>query len=119
MDEKTDRTGNPYKTPRINKAESVPAPGFRGPQIRIERCQGFARLDMVEIQNRRGRFIGSLNCFDETPEDKPQKVRVKVDWTKPDGRTSGNITQLKKIQNRDGYAYTLHKQPHLKERIND
>ena len=109
MDEKLSRTGKPYKTARINRGESVPAPGFRGPQIRIERCEGVTRLDMVEIQNRNGRFIGSLNCFDETATGTPQKVRVKVDWTKPDGRTSGNITQIKKIQNRDGYAYTHHK----------
>ncbi|RKU22976.1 hypothetical protein C6499_19265 [Candidatus Poribacteria bacterium] len=109
MIERKDRKGKPYKMPKINKEKSVPAPGFRGPQIRIERCAGFARLDMVEIQNRTGRFIGSLNCFDETATGKPQKVRVKVDFTKPDGRTSGNITQIKKIMSRDGYAYTHHK----------
>jgi hypothetical protein len=81
------------------------APGFKRAYKRIEHCQGFAKFDMVEIQARKGRFIGSLNCFDKTAEGKNQKLRVKTDWIAKDGRVSGNITQLRKIQNRDGYAY--------------
>ena len=81
------------------------APGFKRPYKRIEHCQGFAKLDIVEIQTRKGRFTGNINSFDKTAEGKNQKLRVKTDWTAKDGRVSGNVTQLRKIQNRDGYAY--------------
>ena len=81
------------------------APGFKREHKRIEHCNGFAKLDIVEIQTRKGRFTGSINSFDKTAEGKNQKLRVKTDWTAKDGRVSGNVTQLRKIQNRDGYAY--------------
>ena len=81
------------------------APGFKSPYTRIEHAAGFQKLDTVEIQTKKGCVVGCINTFDKTPENKPQKLRIKADWTGGDGRVSGNITQLTRIQRRDGYAY--------------
>ena len=81
------------------------AHGFKNPYKRIENSNGFQKLDMVEIETKKGKFTGTINCFDKTVENKPQKLRIKTDWTVKDGRISGNITQIRKIQKRDGYAY--------------
>ena len=83
------------------------APGFKQEYKRIEHSNGFAKLDMVEIHTRKGKSIGSLNTFDKTAEGKNQKLRIKTDWTAKDGRLSGTVTQLKRIQKRDGYAYQI------------
>ena len=83
------------------------APGFKRPYKRTENAAGFQKLDTVEIRTKNGKCVGSLNSFDKTPEHIPQKLRVKTDWIAPDGRVSGNITQLRKIQKRDGYAYQV------------
>ena len=80
-------------------------PGFKHPYTRIEGIDGFQKLDTVELRKKKGRVVGCLNTFDKTPEGKPQKLRIKTDWTGGDGRTTGNITQLRLIQKRDGYAY--------------
>lgn len=80
-------------------------PGFKHPYTRIEKTGGFQKLDIVEMARQNGRVVGCLNSFDKTPEGKPQKLRIKTDWTARDGRVLGNITQLRKIQRRDGYAY--------------
>ena len=97
------------------------SPGFKLEYKRVEYSNGFAKLDIVEIQNRKGKFIGCLNSFDKTDEGKNQECRVKYRWIAPKkngrtkrkkiGRTSGNVTQLKKIQNRDGYGYAFRKPP--------
>ena len=81
------------------------APGFKSPYTRIENANGFQKLDIVEMTTKTGRYIGCINSFDKTPDGKPQKLRIKTDWTGGDGRKNGNITQLRKIQKRDGYAY--------------
>lgn len=83
------------------------APGFKRPYTRIENCNGFQKLDTVEMITRKGKITGCINSFDKTPEGKPQKLRVKTDWIEKDGRVSGNITQLHKIQKRDGYAFQI------------
>jgi len=89
------------------------APGFKRPYTRVEHANGFQKLDTVETQTKRGKFVGCINSFDKTPEGKPQKLRVKTDWTGGDGRISGNVQQLKRIQRRDGYAYQIQQSPPL------
>ena len=84
------------------------APGFKHPYQRVEHADGFQKLDIVEIQTKNGKFVGCINTFDNTPDGSPQKLRIKTDWTvSGDGRKSGNVTQLRRIQNRDGYAYQV------------
>jgi len=83
------------------------APGFKSPYTRIEHAGGFQKLDIVEITTKNRRYIGCINSFDKTPKGKPQKLRIKSDYTRGDNRKSGNIQQLKQIQKRDGYAYQL------------
>ena len=78
----------------------------------IEHSGGFQKLDTVEMTTKNGKFVGCINTFDNTLDGKPQKLRIKTDWTDGDGRKSGNINQLRHIQKRDGYAYqTLKAQP--------
>ena len=60
------------------------------------------------LQTKNGKFVGCINTFDNTPDGSPQKLRIKTDWTvSGDGRKSGNVTQLRRIPNRDGYAYQV------------
>ena len=83
------------------------APGFKSPYKRIEHSGGFQKLDTVEMTTKNRRYVGCINTFDKTSDGKPQKLRIKNDWTGGDGRVSGNVRQLRKIQNRDGYAYQI------------
>ena len=84
------------------------APGFKHPYTRIEHANGFQKLDTVEMRKRSGeKVVGCINSFDKTPAGRPQKLRIKTDWTNGDGRVSGNVSQLRKIQKRDGYAYQI------------
>ena len=83
------------------------APGFKSLYKRIESVDGFQKLDTVEMTTKTGRSVGCINTFDKTPEGKPQKLRIKADWTGGDGRKNGNINQLRRIQRRDGYAYQI------------
>lgn len=82
------------------------APGFKRPYKRVENSNGFQKLDIVEMLTRKGKVIGYLNCFDKTASGKPQKLRIKTGYT-GDNRRSGNITQLRTIQKRDGYGYEI------------
>ena len=84
------------------------APGFKSPYTRIEHVNGFQKLDTVEMCKRSGeKVVGCINSFDKTPDGKPQKLRIKVDWTGGDGRKNGTVSQLRRIQRRDGYAYQI------------
>ena len=83
------------------------APGFKHPYRRLEHADGFQKLDHVEMYRSKGKVIGCINSFDKTPDGKPQKLRVKADWTNGDGRVGGNTTHLRRIQRRDGYAYQI------------
>ena len=84
------------------------APGFKSPYTRIEHVNGFQKLDIVEMRKQNGeKVVGCINSFDKTPDGRPQKLRIKTDWTNGDGRVSGNVSQLRKIQKRDGYAYQV------------
>ena len=84
------------------------APGFKSPYTRIEHVNGFQKLDTVEMCKRSGeKVVGCINSFDKTPDGKPQKLRIKADWTGGDGRKNGTVSQLRRIQKRDGYAYQI------------
>ena len=83
------------------------APGFKHPYKRVENADGFQKLDTVAMQTKKGKVVGCINSFDKTPDGRPQKLRIKTDWTNGDGRVGGNITQLKLVQRRAGYAYEI------------
>ena len=83
------------------------APGFKRPYKRVESANGFQKLDTVAMQRKKGKVVGCINSFDKTQDGRPQKLRIKTDWTNGDGRISGNITQLTVVQRRDGYAYQI------------
>ena len=83
------------------------APGFKKPYRRIENVNGFSKLDIVEMKKKTGRVVGCVNTFDKTPDGRPQKLRIKTNWTNGDGRVGGNVTELRRIQKRDGYAYQV------------
>lgn len=88
------------------------APGFKRPYKRVVKSGEFQRLDTIEITTQKGKFVGSINSFDKTPDRKPQKLRIMIDRTgskeiSSDGRINGNINQIRHIQKRDGYAYQI------------
>ena len=83
------------------------APGFKSPYTRIEHSGGFQKLDIVEMTTKNGCYVGCINTFDKTLDGKPQKLRIKTDWTGGDSRKSGTVNQLRRIQKRDGYAYQI------------
>ena len=81
-------------------------PGFRKPKLKLSRCQGFDKFDAVKLVRKSDVLIGSINCFDTTPEGKPQKMRiVSAQSAAKDNRTNCNINQISLIQKRDGYIY--------------
>ena len=83
------------------------SPGFKRPYTRLESVDGFQKLDIVALYTKKNKVVGCLNSFDKTDDGKPQKLRIKNDWTNGDGRTGGNTTQLHRIQRRDGYGYQI------------
>ena len=83
------------------------APGFKSPYQRVENAGGFQKLDIVEMQTKKGCVVGCINSFDKTPVFKPQKLRIKADWMGGDGRKNGTVLQLRRIQRRDGYTYQI------------
>lgn len=81
--------------------------GFNYGSVKVSSADGFSKYDHVEITKRNGKWKGTINCFDKTDEGKPQKLRVKYydpEEEKYD-RKSGNTTELRLIQKRDGYSY--------------
>ena len=83
------------------------SPGFKRPYTRLESVDGFQKLDIVALYTKKNKVVGCLNSFDKTDDGKPQKLRIKNDWTNGDGRTGGDITRLHRIQRRDGYGYQI------------
>ena len=83
------------------------APGFKSPYKRIEHAGDFQKLDTVEMTTKNGQIVGCINTFDNTSDGKPQKLRIKNNWTGGDGRKRGTVNQLRRIQKRDGYAYQI------------
>ena len=57
------------------------APGFKSSYKRIEHSGGFQKLDTVEMTTKNGKFVGCINTFDNTLDGRPQKLRIKTDWT--------------------------------------
>ena len=71
---------------------------------------GFQKFDHVKMVKKDGsRYVGTINCFDYTARvGAPRKMRVET--LKPerkDPRVGGNTKELKRLQRRDGYHYTL------------
>ena len=92
-------------------------PGFNFGEKKRTSGDGFKKFDHVELTKKKGvggaiksgKWRGTINCFDNTPSGKPRKVRVEYFPEEPvkDARVSGNTTQLRLIQKRDGYSYDV------------
>ena len=86
---------------------SVKKPGFNYGNLKRSAGDGFQKFDHVEITKTKGKWQGIINCFDRTPKNKPRRLRV--GYFAPevaDPRKSGNSTELRLLQKRDGYSYT-------------
>ena len=71
---------------------------------------GFRKFDHVKMVKKDGsRYVGTINCFDHTPNaGAPRKMRVEtLKPEKKDPRVGGNTKEIKRLQQRDGYHYTL------------
>ena len=71
---------------------------------------GFRKFDHVKMVKKDGsRYVGTINCFDHTPNaGAPRKLRVEpIRSEKKDSRVGGNTKEIKRLQQRDGYHYTL------------
>ena len=85
---------------------SVTKPGFNYGNLKRSAGDGFRKYDHVVMIKSSGKWKGIINCFDRTPKNKPRKLRV--EYFAPevqDSRKSGNTTELRLIQRRDGYSY--------------
>ena len=92
----------------VGKMFDMKAPGFIKPSTKISHVHGFAKFDHVEITKRAGKWKGIINCFDKTEAGKPRKLRVEYFAPKEkDPRKSGNITEIRLLQKRDGYNYNI------------
>ena len=85
---------------------SVTKPGFNYGDLKRSTGDGFRKYDHVEILKSRGTWKGIINCFDSTPKGRPRKLRIEYfDPEVGDPRKSGNTTELRLLQKRDGYSY--------------
>ena len=87
---------------------SVTKKGFNYGEPKRSAGDGFRKYDHVEITKSAGKWKGIINCFDSTRKGKPRKLRV--EYFAPevqDSRKSGNTSELRLIQKRDGYRYAL------------
>lgn len=92
----------------IGNVFDMEAPGFIKPSTKVSHVDGFAKFDYVEITKSDGKWKGIINCFDNTEVGKPRKLRVEYFAPdKKDPRKSGNITEIRLLQKRDGYNYNL------------
>lgn len=85
---------------------SVTKPGFNYGNLKRSAGDGFRKYDHVEMTKTNGKWKGIINCFDRTPKGKPRKLRI--EYFAPevaDSRKSGNTTELRLRQKRDGYSY--------------
>lgn len=86
---------------------SVNKPGFNYGAPKRSAGDGFRKFDHVEMTKSNGKWKGIINCFDQTGKGKPRKLRVGYfDLDAKDPRKSGNSTELRLIQKRDGYSYS-------------
>ena len=87
---------------------SVKKPGFNYGDLKRSAGDGFRKFDHVEMIKSNRKWQGIINCFDSTPKGKPRKLRIKYfDPDVSDSRKSGNTTELRCLQKRDGYSYTI------------
>ncbi len=92
----------------VGKIFDMKAPGFIKPSTKVSHVNGFAKFDYVEITKRDRKWKGIINCFDKTAVGKPRKLRVEYFAPEEkDSRKSGNITEIRRIQKRDGYSYSI------------
>ena len=85
---------------------SVTKPKFNYGDRKRSVGDGFRKFDHVEMTKSHGKWRGIINCFDQTPKGKPRKLRVEYfDPDVKDPRKSGNTSELRLIQHRDGYSY--------------
>ena len=94
---------------------SVKKPGFNYGDRKRCAGDGFCKFDHVEITKTKSSLEsggittlrkGIVNNFDKTPKGKPRKLRVKYYAPEVrDPRESGNTTELRLLQKRDGYRY--------------
>ena len=91
----------------VGKMFDMNAPGFTKPSTKVSQADGFAKFDHVEMTKKSGiRYKGVINCFDNTPEGKPRKLRMeRFAPDEKDPRKGGNTAELRLIQKRDGYSY--------------
>ena len=90
------------------KKFSVKKPGFNYGERKRSSGDGFRKYDHVEMLKSNGTWKGIINCFDRTPKGKPHKLRI--EYFAPevsDPRKSGNTTELRLLQRRDGYSYNI------------
>ena len=92
----------------VGKIFDMKAPGFIKPSTKVSHVNGFAKFDYVEITKREEKWKEIINCFDKTAAGKPRKLRVEYFAPKEkDPRKSGNITEIRLLQKRDGYSYNI------------
>ena len=87
---------------------SINKPGFNYGDRKRSSGDGFRKYDHVEMLKSNGTWKGIINCFDRTPKGKPRKLRI--EYFNPevgDPRKSGNTTELRLLQRRDGYSYNI------------
>ena len=85
---------------------SIKKPGFNYGDLKRSAGDGFRKFDHVEMIKTNGKWRGIINCFDSTPKGKPRKLRIEYFAPEVDDpRKSGNTTELRRLQKRDGYSY--------------
>ena len=88
---------------------SIKKPGFNYGDLKRSTADGFRKFDHVKITKSNGQWKGIINCFDSTAKGKPRKLRVQYFAPEvSDPRKSGNTTELRCLQKRDGYSYATH-----------
>lgn len=88
------------------KKFSVNRPGFNYGERKRSTGDGFRKYDHVEMIKSSGKWTGIINCFDNTAKGKPRRLRIEYfDTEVNDSRKSGNTTELRLLQKRDGYSY--------------
>ena len=83
---------------------SVNKPGFNYGKRKSSTRDGFQKFDHVEITKRTGKWKGIINSFDSAP-----KITLRVEYLLPEkkyDRKTGNTSELRLIQKRDGYGYS-------------
>ena len=92
----------------VGKIFDMKAPGFIKPSTKVSHVNGFAKFDYVEITKREEKWKEIINCFDKTAAGKPRKLHMEYFAPKEkDPRKSGNITEIRLLQKRDGYSYNI------------